>query len=60
VVAVRVNSTLEKGKYEVQVANDGLLLLFVHAIHARSFSKEILCKIMGDDYRSRRLGRHRA
>jgi hypothetical protein len=42
---------MEYGEYEVQVAKDGRLILFVCTIRARSFDKKILKKIMKDKYR---------
>jgi hypothetical protein len=45
---------MQKDEYEVQVAEDGRLLLFlhVHAICSRyHFNKKILRKIMGVEYR---------
>ena len=50
-VVFRVNGTMQKGEYQVQVAEDGLSVLFVHAISLRSFDKKILRKIMGAEYR---------
>ncbi len=41
---------MEYGEFEVQVAKDGCLISFVHAICARSFEKKILKKIMKGDY----------
>jgi len=46
-----VNGTMQKGEYQVQVAKDGLSILFIHAISSRSFDKKILRKIMGKEYR---------
>jgi hypothetical protein len=41
-VVFRVNGTMEEyGEYEVQVAKDGRLVLFIRAIHARLFDKKI-------------------
>jgi hypothetical protein len=44
-----VNGTIEYGENKVQVAKDGRSILFVCAIHARSFVKKILKKIMKDN-----------
>ncbi len=44
-VVFRVNGTMQKGEYQIQVAEDGLLVLFVCAIPSRSFDKKILKKI---------------
>jgi len=44
-VFFRVNGTMKKGEYQIQVAEDGLLVLFVCAIPSRSFDKKILKKI---------------
>ena len=41
---------MQKGEHAVQVAKDGLLVLFVCAICSRSFDKKILHKIMGTEY----------
>ena len=40
---------MQKGEYQIQVAKDGLLVLFVRAIPSRSFDKNILKKIMGEN-----------
>jgi hypothetical protein len=50
-VAIMVNGTIKKGSYDVQVAKDGLLLLWRRASRSECFDKEILKKILGDDYR---------
>ena len=47
-VVFRVNGTMQKGEYQVQVAKDGLSV--VRAISSRSFDKKILKKIMGKEY----------
>jgi hypothetical protein len=49
-VVIRVNITMEYGEYEVRVAEDGCLILFVRAICAKSFDKIIVRKIMKDNY----------
>ena len=46
-----INGTMQKGEYQIQVAKDGLLVLFVRAIPSRSFDKKILKQIMGENYR---------
>jgi hypothetical protein len=48
-VVFRVNGTMQKGEYLIQVVEDGLLVLFVRAIPSRSFDKNILKKIMGEN-----------
>ncbi len=45
-----VNRTMEYCEYEVQVAKNGRLILFVRAIRAKSFDKVILKKIMKNHY----------
>jgi hypothetical protein len=50
-VVIQVNRTMEYGEYEVQVANDGHSILFVHAIHARLLTKKIIKTFMKDNYR---------
>ncbi len=40
-VVIRVNGTMQKSEYEVQVTKDGHLLTFVCTIHTRSFDKKI-------------------
>jgi len=49
----RVNRTMQKGGYQVRVAEDGPSVLFVHAISSRrSFDEKILrSKITGKEYR---------
>ena len=42
---------MQKGEYQVRVAEDGLLVSFVRAISFHSFDKKILKKILGKDYR---------
>ncbi len=49
-VAICVNSTMQKGEYQVRVGEAGLLLLFLCTIRARSFDMKILCKIMKAEY----------
>jgi hypothetical protein len=49
-VVFRVNGTMNKGEYQVRVAEDGLSVSFVRAISSRSFDKRILWKIMGAKY----------
>jgi hypothetical protein len=49
-MVIRMNGTMKKGKYEVQVAKDSLLLSFLCAICTRSFDKKIIHKIMKMDY----------
>ena len=39
-----VNGTMQKGEYLIQVAEDGLLVSFVHAITSCSFDKKIITK----------------
>ena len=46
-----VNGTMQKGEYQVRVAEDGLSVSFVRAISSRSFDKKILRKNMGAEYR---------
>jgi len=41
---------MQKGEYQIQVAEDCLLVLFVRAIPSRSFDTKILKKIMGENY----------
>ena len=53
-VVFRVNRTIQKGEYQVRVAEDSLLVSFVPAISLRSFDKKILCKIMGVEYHTTR------
>jgi hypothetical protein len=50
-VVFRVNRMMQKGEYQVRVAEDGLSVSFVRAISSRSFDKKILRKIMGAEYR---------
>ena len=45
-----VNGTMQKGEYQMRVAEDGLSVLFVRAISSRSFDKKILRKNMGAEY----------
>ena len=45
-----VNGTMQKGEYQVRVAEDGLSVSFVRAISSRSFDKKILRKNMGAEY----------
>jgi hypothetical protein len=45
-----INGTIKKGSYDVQVAEDGLLLSRRRASHSECFDKEILKKILGDEY----------
>jgi hypothetical protein len=40
----RVNSTIQKGEYQIQMAEDGLSVSFVRAIPSRSFDKKIIKK----------------
>jgi hypothetical protein len=42
---------MQKGEYQIQVAKDGLLVLFIRAIPSRSFDKKILKKILSKKYR---------
>jgi hypothetical protein len=46
-----VNGTIKKGSYEVQVAEDSLSLSWRRASRSECFNKEILKKILGDEYR---------
>ena len=46
-----VNGTIKKGSYDVQVAKDGLSLLWQWASRSECFNKKILKKILGDEYR---------
>ena len=50
-VAIMVNGTIKKDSYEVQVAEDGLSLSWRRASRSECFNKEILKKILGDEYR---------
>jgi hypothetical protein len=50
-VAIMVNGTIKKGSYDVQVAEDGLSLSWRWASRSECFDKEILKKILGDEYR---------
>jgi hypothetical protein len=50
-VVFHIIRTMQKGEYEVQVAEDGLLVSFRRAICSCSFNKKILHKIMGEEYR---------
>ena len=49
-VVFRVNGTMQKGEYQIQVAGRPSVS-FVHAIPSRSFDKKILKKFMGENYR---------
>jgi hypothetical protein len=49
-VAIMVNGTIKKGSYEVQVAEDGLSLSWQQVSRSEFFNKEILKKILGDEY----------
>ena len=49
-VVFHVNGMMQNGEYEMRVAEDGLLVLFLRAICSHSFDKKILCKIMGTEY----------
>jgi hypothetical protein len=50
-VAIMVNGIIKKGSYDVQVAKDGLLLLWRWASCSECFKMEILKKILWDKYR---------
>ncbi len=50
-VVFRVNGTMQKGEYQIQVVEDGLSVSFVRAIPSCSFDKKILKIIMGENYR---------
>jgi hypothetical protein len=45
------NGTMQKSEYQIRVAEDDLLVLFLRAISSRSFDKKILRKIMGTEFR---------
>ncbi len=46
-----VNGTIKKkGSYDVKVAEDGFLLSWRRASRSKCFNKEILKKILGDQY----------
>jgi hypothetical protein len=49
-VVICVNGTMEYSEYEVRVAKDHRLILFVRAIRAKLFNEMILKKIMGQHY----------
>ena len=51
-MAIIVNSTTKKGSYDVKVAKDGLSLSWRRASRSKCFNKEILKKILGDEYRN--------
>ena len=50
-IAIMVNGIIKKGSYDVQVAEDGLLLSWRWASRSKCFDKEILKKTLGDEYR---------
>ena len=50
-VAIMVNGIIKKGSYDVQVAKDGLLLLWRWASCSECFKMEILKKTLWDKYR---------
>jgi hypothetical protein len=39
-VTFHISCVIKKGKYQMQVAKEGLLLSWQHTIHTRSFKKE--------------------
>ena len=48
-VKFRINGTMQKGEYQVQVAEDGFSALFVRDVSSCSFDKRILRKIIGTE-----------